>query len=274
MIGNGASSPLRCAPTTPETAVSNITSPKAAPALAGRSHQGGAAGVDRVPWVGGRSARPRAKQPPTKINEKPAGGAKRLSAATLTRNAVQPQKTVAGGPTVDATRPYTTTKVVRPARPSRVPAAASAPNPRPCERVSTSRMGPATTGSPPSTPAAAIPHRRPAIETATTQSGERRILVARSISVRKALRSEAVVSIAVASHFQSGESGVRHLRLPCRFRPAQAAPGPDREDDREDDPEAEGERDHGDVAGDEAAGGLEQGGDRVDRGNRVDPAAE
>ena len=98
MIGNGASRPLRWGPRAPETAVSASTSPSAARARAGRSHQGGAAAAGGSAGAGGSSRRPSAKQAPTRISDSAGGGWTGLRTATPSRNAVQPQSTLADRP--------------------------------------------------------------------------------------------------------------------------------------------------------------------------------
>src|SRR3954466_4648212 len=62
-------------------------------------------------------------------------------------------------------------KPVSDSRPSRAPAAASAPKRRPCSSVIASRIGATTTGSPPSQPATRGPQRRPASVVAATSPG-------------------------------------------------------------------------------------------------------
>src|SRR3954447_6409167 len=62
-------------------------------------------------------------------------------------------------------------KNVNERRPSSAPAAARAPNARPCSKVIPSRIGPPTTGSPASQPAMRGPQRRPASVVAVTRPG-------------------------------------------------------------------------------------------------------
>src|SRR6476661_7757044 len=80
--------------------------------------------------------------------------------------------------------------------PSSAPAAARAPNARPCSSVIASRIGATTTGRPPSHPAIRGPQRRPASVVAVTSPGA-------SVSLRRSrgigARRGYVLSAAMAS---------------------------------------------------------------------------
>src|SRR6185503_3463865 len=105
MIGKGASRPLRWGPRAPETAVRARTRLSAARARAGRSHQGRVGKASGDEGTDGSSRRPRANPAPTRIRERTGGGSTGVRRATATRNAAQPQSTLASGPAAGARRP-------------------------------------------------------------------------------------------------------------------------------------------------------------------------
>src|SRR3954470_13679401 len=88
--------------------------------------------------------------------------------------------------------------------PSSDPAAASAPKSPPCWSATTSRIGPPTTGNPPSSPATDGPQRRPASDTTTTHAGARKSLRA-SVSTYRSLRTRRCARPSVGHHVRPGD---------------------------------------------------------------------
>jgi hypothetical protein len=88
-----------------------------------------------------------------------------------TANAAQPAISVGSQPNRRAAHAYTSMNAVSDSRPSSDPTAASVANSSPCSIASASRIGPTTTGSPPSQPAICGPQRRPASVVAATRPG-------------------------------------------------------------------------------------------------------
>lgn len=112
----------------------------------------GVSPLSRSPCAGGRarSVNPTAASTTTSAGSGPK--AMVLSAAVIAKNAPHPKIRLAPQGTRLARCAYTTMNASSDTMPSNVPAAASAANARPWLSANTSRIGPATTGSPPTTP--------------------------------------------------------------------------------------------------------------------------
>jgi len=105
MIGNGASSPLSCGPSQPETAVSVSTSASAHAARTGRSQRGGEACSRRSRPARGSAASPAATATPASASAPPTGSDSSLNTAVPAANASHPASMLAPQNTRGARRP-------------------------------------------------------------------------------------------------------------------------------------------------------------------------
>ena len=159
MIGNGASDPLSCGPSQPATAVRARTSASAHAARTGRSHAGGDVCTIVVP-AGARQRREPDQQPDDGDAEGQARGYRQPAERDCRHGEREP-----AGEHACAPRSRLASRRRRPQTRSatRDPAASRPPRPRelaPAASAYTSRIGPATTGSPAIRPPTRGPKRR------------------------------------------------------------------------------------------------------------------